>query len=152
METKTPNPIWNILKKIGFFLLYLTLTLIFIGVAIYIMDNVYHLYKYVLALPMILALFFWGIILLRTHGFAKIMGVVFFLTAVLSNLLLLATPYDTQAEFTATRIYIITGLASGIYLIFRKSIASRIFGISIIITILAALFGAMFVFVKLPPA
>jgi len=101
---------------------------------------------------MILALFFWGIILLRAHGFAKIMGVVFFLTAVLSNLLLLATPYDTQAEFTATRIYIITGLASGIYLIFRKSIASRIFGISIIITILAALFGAMFVFVKLPPA
>lgn len=141
----------NVLKGFGFFILYLFLTLLVAGILVYLFISVWKQNNFVAAgVPYLLIGYFWGIFYLGKHGFRKFVGIVFFTLAVLMNLLLIAIPYNAQTEFISTRFFILTALGSGIYLIFRRSVTSRIFGILIlIISILAALLGSVFMSTKL---
>lgn len=105
-----------------------------------------------MGLPILLVLYFWGSFFLFKQKWTKALGVILFLLAYIWNFIMMASPYDTQEEFKSTRIFILFGLAAGTFLIFRRSITSRIFGILIIITtILAALMGSIFMSTKLNP-
>lgn len=134
------------LKAFGFFILYLFLTLVVSGIIVYLLSVVWKQNNNVTGGVWYSVVgYFWGIFFLQKHGFAKLVGIVLFTLTVLSNLLLVASPYDTQAEFISTRIFILVALAAGIYLIFRRSVASKIFGILLLlVSIFAALLGSFF--------
>jgi len=141
----------SFLKSFGFFILYLFLTLLIVGTLIYLLGTVWGLNNNVTGgVPFLLICYFWGIFFLRKQGFKKFLGIALFTLGVLLNLLLVSSPYNKQAEFISTRIFIIPAIGAGIFLIFRQSIASRIFGILlVIISIFAALLGAVFMWTKL---
>lgn len=134
------------LKGFGFFVLYLFLTLLASGVIVYLLGTVWKQNNNVTGGVWYSVIgYFWGIFFLQKQSWVKIAGIVLFALTVGSNLLLISSPYDSQAEFISTRIFIVTALGAGIYLIFRRSVASKIFGILLLLTsIFAALLGAFF--------
>ena len=149
--TQRADKVKSFFKGFGFFVLYLFLTLLVSGILVYLLGTVWKQNNNVVGGVWYSVVgYFWGIFFLQKQGFKKIVGIVLFTLAVLVNLMLIASPYDSQAEFISTRIFIATALGAGIYLIFRRSIASRIFGILlVIVSIFAGLVGAVFMSAKL---
>lgn len=136
----------SFLKGFGFFILYLFLTALVSGIIVYLLGTVWKQNNNVTGGVWYSVVgYFWGIFFLQKQGWVKFAGIVLFTLTVGSNLLLISSPYDSQAEFISTRIFIVTALGAGIYLIFRRSVASKIFGILLLLTsIFAALLGAFF--------
>lgn len=93
--------------------------------------------------------YFWGIFYLYKHGFRKVIGSILFTVSVLMNLILVATPYDTQAEFVSTRMFTVSALGASIFLIFRRSNFAKITGILLLIISIFSLFlGAILMMAK----
>jgi len=133
-------------KLIAKIILFLCLTIIVWSLIIYVLSEVYKFDNNVSGgLAYSVVLYSWGIYFLNKQKVLKVFGVILFTLAVISNLLLVASPYDTNAEYASTRFFTLPSLAAGIYLIFRKSITSRIFGILLLIfTVLNFLLGVFF--------
>jgi hypothetical protein len=140
------------LKLIGKIILSLSLTVIFWFTAIYILGEIFKLNNNVSGgVAHLSVLYFWGIYFLNKENFLKILGGIFFTIGVLINLILIASPYEIQIEYATTRIFVIPALAAGIYLVFRHSIASKVFGILLLITtIFCFLLGLFFMIGNLP--
>jgi|GEM_PF-953662 len=136
----------KIVKLIAKIILFLVLTIIVWFLAIYIFGVVLKLNNNVSGGVAYLLVFYpWGIYFLNKEKFLKIIGIVSFTLGVMFNLLLVASPYDTNAEYASTRAFALSALAAGIYLICRKSVPSKIFGILLlIITILSFILGFFF--------
>lgn len=139
--------------KLGIFLGFLFLTFLFIVFFDYLFVTIWGLNKNLsIGIPLMLSLYFWGGFFLFRKNWQKAVGIVLYTLGVLFNFVMLASPYDTQKEFTATRVFVLFGWAAGIYLIARKGWASIIFGILVILlTLPAALLGSIFMYGKLHP-
>jgi len=151
MTEQKCGKIISFLNSFGLFILFLFSTLLIAGILVYLLGNIWGLNNYLTAgVPYLLIGYFWGVFFLQKQKLKKIVGIIMFTLTVLINLLLVSSPYNNKTEFISTRVFIITALGSGIFLIFRQSIVSRIFGILLlIISIFAALLGAVFMSAKL---
>jgi len=133
-------------KLIAKIILYLVLTIVVWALAIYILSEVFKQNNNVSGgVAYSLVLYPWGIYFLNKEKVLRIFGVILFTLAVFSNLLLIASPYDTNAEYASTRFFALPAIAAGIYLICRKTVASRILGILLlVITVLNFVLGLFF--------
>jgi hypothetical protein len=133
----------NTFKLIAKIVLFLFLTIIVWSLTIYILSEVYKLNNYVSGgVAYSIVLYTWGIYFLNKE---KIFGAILFTLAVMSNLLLIATPYNTNSEYASTRFFALITTAAGIYLICRKPVASKIFGILLLVfTVLNFILGLFF--------
>lgn len=133
-------------KLIFKIILLFILTVIVWAVAIYILGEVYKQNNNVSGgVAYSIVLYPWGIYFMNKSGGQKILGVILFTLAVLSNFLLIASPYDTNAEYASTRFFALPAIAAGIYLICRKTVASKILGILLLVaTVLSFVLGLLF--------
>jgi len=133
-------------KLIVKIILFVILTIIAWALAIYILGEVFKQNNNVSGGVAYSIVFYpWGIYFLNKKRALKIFGVILFSLGVMLNLLLIASPYDTNAEYASTRFFALPALAAGIYLICRKTVASRILGILLlIITVLNFILGLFF--------
>lgn len=140
------------LKLIGKIILFLSLTIIVWFLAIYIFGEVLKLNNNVSGgAAYLLVLYFWGTYFLYKEKILKIFGIILFTLGVLINLMLIASPYDVRIEYATTRIFILPALAAGIFLVCRKGVANKIFGILLLLTtIFSFLLGLFFMIGNLP--
>lgn len=139
-------------KLIGKIILGSVLTILYWFLAIYILGELLKFNNNVSGGMAYLGVFyFWGIYFLAQKNYWKILGIISYVLAVLFNLVLIASPYDNNTEYASTRFFTLISLAAAIYLICRKEIASKVFGIIlIIITILSFVLGFFFMVGNMP--
>jgi len=136
----------NTFKLIAKIILFTVLTIVVWFLAIYILGEVFKLNNNVSGgVAYSLVFYPWGIYFMNKERGLKIFGTVLFTLGVLSNLLLVASPYDDNAEYASTRFFALLTIAAGIYLICRKEKVSKIFGILLLVaTILNFILGLFF--------
>jgi len=141
------------MKKLGLVFLALISTFVFVFLFDYLFGKVWKINNNLsVGIPFMLSLYFWGVFFLRRQKWQKAIGIILYTIGVLYTFIMLASPYDSQKEFIATRVFILFGWAAGIYLIARKGWASIIFGILVILlTLPMAILGSIFMYGKLHP-
>lgn len=134
------------IKLIAKVIMFLVLTIIVWFLMIYIFGEVYKFNNNVSGGIAYSVVFYpWGIYFLNKEKALKTFGKILFTLGAILNLILVASPYDTNAEYASTRIFVLPALAAGIYLICRKSIGLKKYGISLlIITVLCFLMGLFY--------
>lgn len=133
----------KVLIKIGIILGSLAATYLFIYF-IYTMSLDYWKIgsTFAVSLTLIPVFYFWGVWFTLKEGWRRVIGVIILLPGLFYNLLMLASSGDSQSEFNWSRLFVLFGLAAGIFLLFRPSKFLRIFGIIVGgLTVLAMIFG-----------
>ena len=136
----------ELLKKIGLWLVSIFTTLIFFVTLASVLQYFKLNENVAFGVPQVLIFYFWGGYFLRKHGWLKVLGVILFLAAIAMNLVFISSPYDTAAEFKATRIFLLFPFLAGIFLVMQRGKFLRLLGVLIIVwAIFGAVLGATFV-------
>jgi hypothetical protein len=136
----------ELLKKTGLQVIFVVVTLILLIFLVSVLQHFKLNENVAYGVPVILTLYFWGGYFMRKHGWGKTLGVVLYLVAFFINLVFLASPYNTVAEFKSTRIFLLFPFLAGIFLITQQGKLLRLLGVLIIIlAVFGAFLGALFV-------